>query len=50
LLPALLYWESLNTSPREIRSNLPVIALLSVGLVVVAAVAVNALTRAFGLP
>jgi monovalent cation/hydrogen antiporter len=28
-LPALLYWESLTTSLREIRSNLRVIVLLS---------------------
>ena len=33
-LPAILYWESLNTSFREIRANLRVIVLLSVGLVI----------------
>ena len=42
-LPAILYWESLNTSLREIRANLRVIVLSSVGLVV-ASMAVVALT------
>src|SRR6202012_1701734 len=40
-LPAILYWESLNTSFREIRANLRVIVFLSVGLVIVTAVAVS---------
>ena len=35
-LPALLYWESLTTSLREIRSNLRVIVLLSTALVIYA--------------
>jgi monovalent cation/hydrogen antiporter len=48
-LPAILYWESLNTSFREIRKNLRVIAFLSVGLVVVTAVAVSWTARAFGM-
>ena len=30
-LPALLYWESITTSLREIRSNLRTIVLLSTG-------------------
>lgn len=33
VLPALLYWESLTTSLREVRANLRVIILLAVGLV-----------------
>lgn len=32
-LPAILYWESMNTSFREIRANLRVIAMFSIGLV-----------------
>ncbi|MGC2677968.1 MAG: cation:proton antiporter, partial [Mycobacterium sp.] len=40
-LPAILYWESLNTSFREIRKNLRVIVLLSVGLVIATAVTVT---------
>ena len=36
-LPALLYWESINTSAREARRNLRVILLLSIPLVVVTA-------------
>jgi CPA1 family monovalent cation:H+ antiporter len=48
-LPAILYWESLNTSFREIRANLRVIVLLSVGLVIVSAVAVSWTARAFGM-
>jgi monovalent cation/hydrogen antiporter len=39
-LPALLYWESLTTSLREIRSNLRPIVLLSTGLVLATAAAV----------
>ena len=41
-LPALLYWESLTTSLREIRSNLRVVALTSTVLVVATAAAVAA--------
>ena len=48
-LPAILYWESLNTSFREIRANLRVIVLLSVGLVIASAVAVAWTARAFGM-
>jgi monovalent cation/hydrogen antiporter len=48
-LPAILYWESLNTSIREIRANLRVIVLLSVGLVIATAVAVAWTARAFGM-
>jgi NhaP-type Na+/H+ or K+/H+ antiporter len=39
-LPALLYWESLTTSLREIRSNLRVIVMLSTLLVIATARAV----------
>jgi CPA1 family monovalent cation:H+ antiporter len=49
-LPALLYWESLTTSLREIRSNLRVIVLLSTVLVIVTAAAVAAVAHALGLP
>ena len=49
-LPALLYWESLTTSWREIRSNLRGIVAMSTGLVVVTAGAVAALAHTFGLP
>ncbi|MEV6239263.1 Na+/H+ antiporter [Lentzea sp. NPDC051838] len=48
-LPALLYWESLNTSLREIRSNLRPIVLLSTVLVVATAGAVAAVAHALGL-
>src|ERR1700728_2702346 len=48
-LPAILYWESLNTSIREIRANLRIIVLLSVGLVIASAVAVAWTARAFGI-
>ena len=49
-LPALLYWESLTTSLREIRSNLRVIVLSSTVLVIVTAWAVAAAAHAAGLP
>jgi CPA1 family monovalent cation:H+ antiporter len=49
-LPALLYWESLTTSLREIRSNLRVVVLASTGLVVATAGAVAVITHALGLP
>jgi monovalent cation/hydrogen antiporter len=49
-LPALLYWESLTTSLREIRSNLRVIVLLSTGLVIATAAAVAAGAHEVGLP
>jgi CPA1 family monovalent cation:H+ antiporter len=48
-LPAILYWESLNTSFREIRANVRVIFLLSIGLVIASAVAVSWTARAFGM-
>ena len=48
-LPALLYWESLTTSLREIRSNLRVIVLLSTLLVIATAWAVAAVAHALGL-
>lgn len=49
-LPALLYWESLTTSLREIRNNLRAIVLLSTALVVATAAAVAATAHALGLP
>jgi CPA1 family monovalent cation:H+ antiporter len=49
-LPALLYWESLTTSLREIRSNLRVIVLASTLLVIATAAAVAAVGHALGLP
>src|SRR5882724_9751990 len=49
-LPALLYWESLTTSLREIRSNLRVIVLLSTVLVIGTAAAVAAVGHLLGLP
>lgn len=49
-LPAILYWESLTTSLREIKSNLRGIVLLSPGLVVFTAAAVAVLAHALGLP
>jgi Na+/H+ antiporter len=48
-LPALLYWESLTTSLREIRSNLRVVILTSTALVVATAGAVAATAHALGL-
>ncbi|MGW3981902.1 Na+/H+ antiporter [Streptomyces mirabilis] len=49
-LPVLLYWESLTTSLREIRSNLRGIVLLSTVLVILTAWAVAAAGHALGLP
>jgi CPA1 family monovalent cation:H+ antiporter len=49
-LPALLWWESLTTSLREIRSNLRAIVLLSTALVIATAAAVAAAAHALGLP
>jgi monovalent cation/hydrogen antiporter len=49
-LPALLYWESLTTSLREIRSNLRVIVLSSTLLVIATAAAVAVAAHAFGMP
>ena len=48
-LPALLYWESLNTSLREIRRNTRVIVLLSIFLVFFTAAVVAVIGHAFGL-
>lgn len=48
-LPAILYWESLNTSFRELRANLRIIVLFSVGLVIATAVAVSWTARALGM-
>jgi NhaP-type Na+/H+ or K+/H+ antiporter len=48
-LPVLLYWESLTTSPREIRSNLRTITLNSTVLVLITAAAVATCAHALGL-
>ncbi|MEW1952058.1 Na+/H+ antiporter [Terrabacter sp. NPDC080008] len=48
-LPALLYWESLTTSLREIRNNLRVVVLTSTVLVAATAAAVAAAAHALGL-
>ena len=48
-LPALLYWESLTTSLREIRNNLRVVVLSSTALVVATAGAVAAAAHGLGL-
>jgi CPA1 family monovalent cation:H+ antiporter len=48
-LPALLYWESLTTSLREIRSNLRVIGLSSTVLVIATAAVVAAVAHTVGL-
>jgi monovalent cation/hydrogen antiporter len=48
-LPAILYWESLNTSFREIRKNLRVIILFSVGVVIATVVAISWTARALGM-
>jgi Na+/H+ antiporter len=48
-LPALLYWESINTSLREARANLRVIALSSVVLVLATAATVAVVAHALGL-
>ncbi|OSC37657.1 Na+/H+ antiporter [Mycobacterium decipiens] len=48
-LPAILYWESMNTSFREIRWNLRIIVMFSVGLVIATAVAVSWTARALGM-
>jgi monovalent cation/hydrogen antiporter len=48
-LPAILYWEGLNTSFREIRKNLRVIVLLSIPLVIATAAAVSWTARALGM-
>ncbi len=48
-LPAILYWESRNTSFREIRANLRVIVMFSIGLVIVTSVTVAWTARALGM-
>ncbi|MFC4611349.1 Na+/H+ antiporter [Streptomyces maoxianensis] len=48
-LPPLLYWESLTTSLREIRTNVRGIMLLGTGLVLATAAAVAAVGHALGL-
>src|SRR6476469_4750519 len=48
-LPALLYWESLTTSLREIRNNLRVVVLTSTVLVVATAAGVAAAAHALGM-
>lgn len=48
-LPAILYWESMTTSLREIRANLRVIVLNGVVLVFVTAAAVAGVGIALGL-
>jgi Na+/H+ antiporter len=48
-LPAILYWEGLNTSFREIRTNARIIVLLSVALVIATAAAVSWTARALGM-
>lgn len=48
-LPAILYWESMNTSFREIRANLRVIVLVSIGLVIATAMAVSWTARSLGM-
>jgi CPA1 family monovalent cation:H+ antiporter len=49
-LPALLYWESFNTSLREIRTNFRAIAIDSILLVLATAGVVAVVGHAFGLP
>ncbi|MEV6964513.1 Na+/H+ antiporter [Hamadaea sp. NPDC051192] len=49
-LPALLYWESITTSLREIRNNLRVIVLVSTVLVIGTAAAVAWAAHALGMP
>ncbi len=48
-LPAILYWEGLNISFREIRANARIIVFLSVALVIATAVAVSWTARALGM-
>ncbi|WP_127502140.1 Na+/H+ antiporter [Actinoplanes solisilvae] len=50
ILPALLYWESLNTSLRLIRRNLRTITLMSTLLVFATAAVVATVAHALGLP
>ncbi|MGY1807549.1 Na+/H+ antiporter [Blastococcus sp. SYSU D00669] len=48
-LPALLYWEAINTSLREARANLRVISLFAIGLVLATAGTVAVVAHALGL-
>src|SRR5246500_645166 len=48
-LPAILYWEGLNTSFREIRTNARMIVFLSIALVIATAAAVSWTARALGM-
>jgi hypothetical protein len=48
-LPAILYWEGLDTSLREVRANMRAIIFLSVILVILTAVAVSWAARALGM-
>ncbi|WP_029433182.1 Na+/H+ antiporter [Blastococcus sp. URHD0036] len=48
-LPAILYWESLNVSIREIRANFRVIILSAVVLVIVTAAAVAGVAMSLGM-
>ncbi|MGN6326478.1 Na+/H+ antiporter [Pseudolysinimonas sp.] len=48
-LPALLYWEGINTSLQQLRYDARVITLLSVGLVAATAVVVSGLGALLGL-
>jgi monovalent cation/hydrogen antiporter len=48
-LPAILYWEGLNTSFREIRANARMIVFLSIALVIATALAVSWTGRALGM-
>lgn len=49
-LPALLYWEALNTSLREIRSNIRAVVVDAVLLVLATAAVVAVVGHALGLP
>lgn len=49
-LPSLLYWESITTSPREIRRNLRAVVLLAVPLVLATVAVVAVLAAGLGLP
>ncbi|MDG4824562.1 Na+/H+ antiporter [Asanoa sp. WMMD1127] len=48
-LPGILYWESLNTSLREIRANIRVILLSAIGLVIATMVILSYSLQAIGV-
>ncbi|SNT60181.1 monovalent cation:H+ antiporter, CPA1 family [Asanoa hainanensis] len=48
-LPGILYWESLNTSLREIRANIRVILLSAIGLVIATMVVLSYSLQAIGV-